>query len=240
MPSEPRRITTQVHTAENPALRELRGTLLTLQLKRTELLQKYQPTYRAVRDVDEALAQTQRAISAAERYPTRDQTTDRDPAYEWQREELVKAQTELQGLQGRATATAQSINKLQENARKLHESSIAQEDLTRTAKMLEERYEMYVRKQEEARIANAMDTNRLLNVQIAETPTIPSLPNRSLAMALLAGFVLAVIAGTACVLIREYLDESFRTPHEVQQYLQVPVLAALPKPTISHGSTGEI
>ena len=240
-PSLPTRITTQVHTAENPQLRELRGTLLTLQLKRTELLQKYQPTYRAVTDVDEEVAQTQRAISAAERSPTMDQTTDRDPVYEWQREELTKARTELRGLEGRATATARSIDKLQENARQLHESSITQQGLTRTAKMLEERYEMYVRKQEEARIANAMDTNQLLNVQIAEPPTIPSLPNRSLAWSLLTGVVLAVIAGTACVLVREHLDESFRTPHEVQQYLRVPVLAALPKPTINHGAaTGEI
>ena len=56
----PSRLTTQVRTADNPQLMEqLKSTLLNLQLKRTELLQKFDPSYRLVQEVDTEIKQTQ-------------------------------------------------------------------------------------------------------------------------------------------------------------------------------------
>ncbi len=229
-PAAPKRITTQVRTADNPQLmQQLKGTLLTLELKRTELLQRFKPTYRAVQDVEQQIAEARSAIAAAEKSPMRDETTDRDPTYEWMRSELVKARTEFQGLQGRAAATAKILEEFESNARRLHESSIAQQDLQRTAKALEGSYEMYLRKQEEARIADALDRSKILNVQIAQEPTMPALPTRSLTIFMLGGFVLALMASLSCVFVCESFDQSFRTPEEVHRYLGTPVLAALPK-----------
>ena len=74
------RITTVVRTSDNAQLLEhLKSTLLTLQLKRTELLTKYEPTYRLVQEVDQEIADTKNAINAEEVKPVRDETTDEDP-----------------------------------------------------------------------------------------------------------------------------------------------------------------
>ena len=51
----PERTTTQVRTADNPELlKALKSSLLDLQLKRTQLLTKFEPSHRLVQEVDAA------------------------------------------------------------------------------------------------------------------------------------------------------------------------------------------
>src|SRR6202022_4302164 len=85
------RHTTQVRTLDNPQLMEhLKSTLLELELKRSALLTRFEPTYRPVQEVDQQIAQAREAIVAAEKAPLKDETTDRDPTYEALRAELAK------------------------------------------------------------------------------------------------------------------------------------------------------
>src|SRR5207302_9873384 len=86
----PSRETAQVRTSDNPQLMErMKTTLLDLELKRTDLLAKFEPTYRPVQQAEQQLAQTKAAIAAAEKAPLRDETTDRDPTYERSEERRV-------------------------------------------------------------------------------------------------------------------------------------------------------
>jgi capsular polysaccharide biosynthesis protein len=45
---------------------------------------------------------------------------------------------------------------------------------------------------------------------------------------MLLGFVLATMPSVGSVCVAEYLDRAFLTPQDVELYLSVPVLAALP------------
>ena len=99
------RMTTVVRNSDNPQLMEqLKSTLLNLELKRTELLTKYEPTYRLVQEVDQQIADAKNAISAEESKPLRDETSDQNPDYQWVQAELTKAQADLSGLKARAAA----------------------------------------------------------------------------------------------------------------------------------------
>src|SRR5205823_1627688 len=97
--------------------------------KRTELLGKFEPTYRPVRELDAQIAQTRAALTSAEKSKLHDETTDRDPTYEWAREELAKTKADLEGLQARAKATVLNVRWYQENARSLDQKGIIQESL---------------------------------------------------------------------------------------------------------------
>src|SRR6266567_4616653 len=100
--SAPRRITTAIRSSENAQLTgQLKSTLLTLQLKRTEMLTKYDPSYPLVKEVDGQIADAMTAIQAAERSPILDETTDRNPGYQLVADELAMAQAELGGLRAR-------------------------------------------------------------------------------------------------------------------------------------------
>ena len=73
-----------------------------------------------------------------------------------------------------------------------------------------------------------MDQTKLLNVTVANEPTVPSLPVIAPIMFLLVGFFFAIAAAMASALAAEYFDPSFHTPAQVAAELNVPVLAAVP------------
>jgi uncharacterized protein involved in exopolysaccharide biosynthesis len=224
------RMTTAVRTSDNPQLLgQLKSTLLNLELKRTELLTKFEPSYRLVQEVDEQIADTKRAIGVEEGKPVREETTDLDPNYQWVRGEFTKAQADLSGLRARATAANSIAEKYHEDAQRLDQSGVEQQDLLRAAKTEEENYLLYERKREEARISDALDRRGILNVALAEQPVVPALPNRSPLSAALLTLLLAGTFSLSTAFVADFMDPSFRTPDELANYLGIPVLAALPK-----------
>jgi uncharacterized protein involved in exopolysaccharide biosynthesis len=226
--STPPRMVTQIRESEDGMLlSRLKENLLTLEQKRTELLSKFEPTYRAVQEVDAQIEQARAAL--AEKSQVHEQTTDRDPTYEWSRGELAKAKADLGALQARAAALEVTVRSYEENARSLAAKEVEQGDLTRTIKAAEEKYLLSQRKEEEARISDALDRGRILNVAIAEAPTVPALPSNHRLQMLLAGMALAVFLSAGAAFLAERADATFRTPNEVASILEIPVLAVMPR-----------
>jgi uncharacterized protein involved in exopolysaccharide biosynthesis len=233
----PQRLTTLAsQTDDAQVLQGLKNTLMTLEMKRTELLTKYQPTYALVQEVDKEIADARASIVTEESRPIRQETTDRNPTYSWINEELAKAKADYSGLQARAAATQAIVANYEKKAEELDQKGIVQQDLLRTMKTDEENYLMYQRKREEARMTNALDQTRILNVAIAEQPVPPMLPSNSPWTALTVGGLLAVMVSLGTAFTLDYMDTSFRTPAEVLTELDVPVLGSISlKPSGSDG-----
>lgn len=226
----PERTTTQVRTADNPdLLRALKSNLLELQLKRTQLLTKFEPSHRLVREVDQQIAQAQTAIVAESLTPVRDETTDKNPQYEWAKSELQQARVQAKMLLAREAATGNQVAAFHALAEKLGAAAVTQDELQASEKAAQESYLLYVKKQEEARMDDALDERRILNVAIAEEPIAPALPVRSPFAVVALGFFASLAAGTGAAFVADYLDPAFRNPDDVRTYLDAPVLASLPK-----------
>ena len=227
----PLRETTVIRTIDNAGLlQHLKSTLLELELKRTTLLEKFAPGYRPLEEIEKQIAQAKTALAAAENAPLLDQTTDREPTHQWMKEELAKAKAELAALQARAVATARVLQLYAGKARAIDEKETAQQDLLREAKAAEDNYLLYRHREEEARISDALDKQRIVNVALAEEPTVPALPSRPRPLwTLLVGTLLAGVVSVGLAFVSDYLDPSFRTPEEVRRALDLPVLAAVPK-----------
>lgn len=228
--SFPARSVTLKRWADNPQLLEkLKSHLLELQLKRTELLTRYEPSYRLVQELDREIEETRAAIAAEALTPVRDETTDKDPNYEWARMELEKAQVRGESLRARQSAAASQIASLRTLAQQMQSDSVEQQDLTRTAKAEEDNYLLYLRKREEARIGDALDEQRILNVAVVEPPTAPALPVHSVLLYFLLAFGLASAFSISVAFTAEYFESTIRTPDEAHGLLEVPVLAWLPE-----------
>ena len=225
----PERTTTQVRIADNPELlKSLKASLLDLQLKRTQLLTKFEPDHRLVQEVDRQIAQAEATITAENALPLRDETTDKNAHYEWAKSELQRAQVQLSALWARQLATIKQEADYRAMAQQLGTAAITQNDLLSTEKAAQENYLLYVKKQEEARMDDALDERGIVNVAIAEHPVAPALPVWSAWLVLAIGFVAAGAAGTGAAFAADYLDPAFRTPDDVLAYLNSPVLASLP------------
>lgn len=224
------RITTSIRSSENAQLMgQLKSTLLNLQLKRTELLTKYDATYPLVQEVDRQIGDTTAAISGEQRDPARDETTDRNPGYQLVKDELAKAEAELSGFRARATAAHAIAAHYRSAAQRLDEDNIVQQNLIRDAKAQEDAYLLYMRKSQEAGISDALDRRGIVNVAIAEPPSVPILPERSPILAVIFTLGLLCMGTFSTAYALDKVDPTFRTPDEVAAYLDTPVLAALPK-----------
>jgi uncharacterized protein involved in exopolysaccharide biosynthesis len=228
--SLPERTTTLIRNSDNPLLLEkMKSRLLELELQRTNLLTRFEPSYRLVQEVQKQITETRESIAREELSPVRDQTSDLDPDHAWVKEELVKSEVELSALRARAWAMAPLLAQYQAEAGTLGNRAIKQEELLSDLKAAEREYLLYVDKREEARIGDALDRQRILNVVLAEQPAVPALPTRSAASFGLLSLLFAGTVSTGLAFAADRLSPAFRTPDEVMAYLETPVLASLPR-----------
>jgi uncharacterized protein involved in exopolysaccharide biosynthesis len=221
--SFPARSVTQKRWADNPMLLEkMKSRLL-------ELLTRYEPTYRLVQEVDRQIEEARAAIASEALNPVRDETTDKDPNYEWARMELEKAEVEAKALQARAGDVRRQIAALRAQAQEMQTDSVDQHDLIRAARADEDNYLLYLRKREEARIEDALDARRILNVAIVEPPSVPALPVHSILFYFALSFGAALAFAILVTFTAEYFDPTIRRPEEARSLLEVPVLAWLPE-----------
>ncbi len=101
--------------------------------------------------------------------------------------------------------------------------------LIRDQKADEANYLLYLGKREQERSSDALDQRRIADVQIAVPPVVPSLPAHNPLSVALGGFFLAIVLSLGAGSVAEYLDPSFRTPEEVAETLNIPVLASVPR-----------
>jgi uncharacterized protein involved in exopolysaccharide biosynthesis len=227
--SFPSRSVTLKRWADNPQLLEnLKSHLLELQLKRTELLTRYEPSYRLVQELDHQIEETRQSIAGEALTPVRDETTDKDPNYEWARMELERTQVQEDSLRARQARASVQIATLRAVAEQMQSDAVAQQDLIRGAKADEDNFLLYQRKREEARIGDALDERRILNVAVVEPPVAPVLPMQSMMFWIAIAFGLALPASIGAGFTAEYFDPTIRTPAEADGLMEAPVLAWLP------------
>lgn len=227
--STPPRLPTQETTGENVELMaDLKSKLVDLERQRTEMLTKYEPSYRLVKQVETQIKQTKAAIAADEKKPVLTKVTDQNPDYQWLVSELSKARVDLHTLEGQAAETASNLASLRGNAVSLDKRNLVYQDVMQQVQAVQGNYLLYVGKTEQARISDILDKRNVLNVAISERPTMPVVPLLSPTLLIGLSFLLAAFAGLTAAGVAEYLDPTFRTPDEVKEILDMPVCASIP------------
>ena len=104
-------------------------------------------------------------------------------------------------------------------------------------KEAEDNYQLYQKKQEEARITDELDQNKITNVSLAEVPVQPQLPSRpNRPLNLLLGIFLGAVVSVASVITAEFFRESVQTPRELEGLTGMLVLATIPHDRFSQRS----
>jgi uncharacterized protein involved in exopolysaccharide biosynthesis len=208
---------------------DLKLSLIQLQLQRTQLLVKYDPSYPLVKSIDTQIAQTQQAIADQDAQPVHENTSDQNPIYTQIQGTLASTQGMLPNLQAKEASEAGFANTYHDEALDFENKTVHQADLQREVNAMQGNYLLYLTKREEARIEDMLDARRVDNVNVIKEPTIPVIPSFSPVLLVALAFVLAIIIAVALAFVVDYLDPSFRTPDEVQEFLSVPVFASIPE-----------
>lgn len=221
--------TVEASIAANLLLDQLQSTLLAAQLKRTQLVMKYDPSYPLVKEAEEEIAQTKAAIASAEEAKYVNKTTDRDPTFEYLRQDQARTEADLASEEASALALENTIRSMRSEMVSLDLKAVQQGELLREAKANESNYLLYLNKREQERTSDALDQKRIANVAIAVPAYVPVLPARSPLKVTLLGFFLAVLAGVGAGYLAEFMDPSFRTPAEVSEFLNISVVTSVPR-----------
>ncbi len=227
----PKRIVTQSRALPNQYSAERLNTMMVeLQNRRTQLLTKFRPDDRLVREVDEQIRTTREALGKAEQKTATEQATDLNPLRQTLETELAHARLDQSGAQARRDTLAGQLHGYEAALKTLASATTKHNDLQREVKEAADNYQLYAKKREESRIADELDRQKITNVSIAETPSVSKLPvwpNRPLNFAL--GLVLAGFLSLGSVFSAELLSDTVSTPKQLEALTGAAVLATVPE-----------
>ncbi|MGH9733177.1 MAG: GumC family protein [Candidatus Acidiferrales bacterium] len=230
--ASPERRTTVVRKSDNgELLAQLNSTLLSLELKRRDMLTKYAPDYPLVTETNAQIDDARKALALALKTPVKEVTTDRTPEQDWMATEMTKAEADQASLKAQDVSIQQELRDSQVVATQIDRDGELRQDLARDKKTSEDNYILYVRKREEARISDLLDQQRIVNISVAEAAMAPAFPQRTWPWILAFGFFGAGAASVGAAFAADHLDPTFRTPDELGRYLDLKVLAAIPQRT---------
>ncbi len=223
------RQTTVERTVPNEySIEQLNTMLAELENKRTTLLTKFTENDRLVQEVNKQIADTKASLANAQHMTSQEQSTDVNPVWQAVTGSIIENEADRQALRARHDALVQQIAGLRGNLSDVEGSTVEYTTLRQQVTDLENNYQLYTQKRDEARIADQMNANRLLNVSIAQSPTFTISPFRPKPMVdmVLGGFT-AVILASFVVFFAEMGRSTIASSNELERVSQFPVLAVV-------------
>jgi uncharacterized protein involved in exopolysaccharide biosynthesis len=210
--AEPERLQSELRVAHRAAPDAIRAQLFALELRRTELLSKYKPQHRVIRDLDKDLDKARQMVEQVEKAPAESMTTSSlNPLRQRLLDTLTTERSTLVALQEKERALTNTVTQAAAKVRDWGTRGYDQRRLDRERELADQAYQLYARKSEESRVSTALDKQGIINVKVAEPARVPfkaTSPNvpLNLAMGLIGGLVL----GLALTFTLEYFQPTIR------------------------------
>jgi len=226
----PNRQATQERTTPlTGALDQLTTQLVALKNQRTELLNKYPPTDRAVRQIELQIVETEVGIRAATSPRTQDVETNINPAWQQLQTDLAMMRSQLSGLRARRGTLSNQIADAQKSLNSTEELTPQFSVLQHKIAELDSNYQTYLQKRDEAEIADSMDRQDLMNFAVVQAPTYSEVPVHPKPLRdTFLGLITAFLLGGIAVFLMESVRDTVGTASELERWSRTPVLATVP------------
>jgi uncharacterized protein involved in exopolysaccharide biosynthesis len=227
--SLPERLVTSQQARYNPLIETLQMRLLELEMEREKLLQSYTAQDRRVHEVNERMALVRQRLGEQPQWVPSSETSQPHPLRQQWQESILATQTSLDRLKIDQQEAAEQFARLKHRIGEIAKYSVDGAELTREVKANEEAYLLYRKKVEEARISEAMDEQKIVNVTIAEGAAIPIAPLTTKSLSYAFALMVGLVAGVGGGFLREFVDNSVKTAADVTSSTALPVLASIPE-----------
>ncbi len=195
-----------------PSILLLEEGLVPILIKRSEIHKMFTPESREYRDINLQIGMLRREIRS-------------------EVEKAIKTEAlELASLHAKRSSLEKRIELLTGEAVAVNQNERILGELEREVKLARSKYMLYASKTEDARINSERLNRDLVNVSIADSPTLPARPvspNRLQTLLLAVG--LGVFAALGCPFLLETLDRKLKTADDVETHLALPVVCSFPE-----------
>ncbi len=195
--------------AADPVVTGFNSQVASLSVELGRLGEKYREGHPEVQKVKAQLEQLRKAKQARAA-----QILD---ALEAEYAQLKKREAELRGAIDSEKTQAASQSRKTTELEALRKEADSQKSL----------YEVLLQKLNETDIAASIRSNNVTVVDRASAPQYPVRPQKR--RSALAGLLLGLVAGLGLVLVRDQLANTIRDPEEIERYLHLDLLAAVPR-----------
>ena len=214
--------------SSNPTQTAYKAKLAELEIERLKLLERYMPSDRMVRDVESQIANVKgRAGSERDRILTKETVRSNELYTELQRNQM-SLQTLLADAQAREPSLAARLEATRQRLTELRDKQFAIANLQQEADQKKYAYDTYFKKQEEARITEAMTDQSVVSIAVLDRAMPPLEPQNGVLLPLLLGILGGLALSTSTAVAVEFLSRRLRFEEEVERYLEIPVLAVIP------------
>jgi uncharacterized protein involved in exopolysaccharide biosynthesis len=193
----------------SPLIQRLKGSLVDLEMRRSELLKTYRPRHPEVLKAQTQIDETQQKMNDEIAHI------------------LLSIEADVNVLKAREAAMLAAANQYRSEAQALSKKEIQSGILKREADTNQQLYEILLKRLKEASLSEGLETNRLRVVESAVVPSRPARPQ--IARNLLLAAVGGLAAALALAFLVEYLDDTVRTPEQLERALGLPVFALIPR-----------
>jgi capsular exopolysaccharide synthesis family protein len=198
----------------DPVLQSLKQRLAQLNADYTILSQTYGPAYPRVKSLKAQIDVVQRELTAGEAA------------------QIARSQKEVEAAQSNEAKLRGAFEKQEQEAfskgEKAMEYELARQDY-QTNRLL---YDGLQQRLQEAGIMSGLHSTSIHMVDSADTPVYPSHPRTKVNRAVGAG--LGLLIGISLAIILEVFDTNLKTINDIEQGLQLPLLAAIPAVDAEH------
>jgi uncharacterized protein involved in exopolysaccharide biosynthesis/Mrp family chromosome partitioning ATPase len=205
----------------------MRKQIYDLQLREQELLSTFTENSIPVGEIRRQIREGRALLSKAEQQ--KQVTRGINENYQKIQLELLTEESNLSSLQAKAEVLKAQIVSGRGELNLLNDTEMRLAQLERDLETQKSNYRKYSDSREQARIDQALELEKISNISIVQPASCPVEPIglRKL-LKLVLGFFLGLFGGIGLAFISEYKDHSFKKPEDVDNRLNLPVLATLP------------
>jgi uncharacterized protein involved in exopolysaccharide biosynthesis len=224
----PEHLPNETRQVQNNALAELKPQVLQLKAERAELLTRYQPDSERIKEIDAKLSAAQRILDSEDRLEVQEKSVTLNPVWVTVDSNLGQTKGLAASLQASRQSLTQQITATKQQLTQMVNNALVLDRLQRAVQNSKDAYLSYVRKSEEARAAEALNSSRILNVSVAQpatTPLRPVFPNVPINIA--AGLLLGMVFGVAAAYREEENDPKIYSSATIAEVAGIDTVAVL-------------
>ncbi len=195
--------------ARDPVIQNLRTQLIQQKTKRMEMTANYGPKHPKMIDIESGIGQTEEELTT----------------------EIQRLSRSIKAEMDRALVNERSLQNMLDSqkaaAMQLHEKAINYEVLSQEVQSNQQLYDTLLKQAKELGLASVFDNSAIRIVEEAEVPKTPISPK--VFWNIFLAIMVSMIMGPSLAFFSEYMDNTVRTPEDIQRRIGIPLLGTIPR-----------
>lgn len=205
----------------------MRAALLTLKLRRSELLTKFVENSRYVTDLDVQIADLEALLGQDPGKLQDSIRTGRSTVYDNIEADTLRQRAEVESLKSRISSLDDQLTGVDARLTEFDRLERTYNTLTLNHTLLEQNLKTYAQRLEEAQILENMARSKSANIRVIETAEPPTVGSGTRQIVLAVGIAVALIVSVLAIFLMDATREVLVTPEAVARKLRLPVLISI-------------